>query len=71
MRIPEKIKNKKVSIDLMNGENAERFLSSKVDRDVFDLEYHDKIKYKVKFNLMHKDNFLERFLMMNSNQVIR
>ena len=49
-RIHKNISRKKVAIDLCTGEDAEKFLSHRVDRDVFDLEYHKNFKYNLQFN---------------------
>ena len=37
------LQNRKISINLNNGDFFEQFLINRIDRDVFDLKYHSQI----------------------------
>ena len=51
-KIVKKIKEKKVAIDLNTGEDAEKLLGIRVDRDIFELKYHGSFIYSQEFDLM-------------------
>ena len=57
-KIVQKLKEKKFAIDLNTGDDAEKLLGKRVDRDIFELKYHGNFKYGEKFDLMSLTNKL-------------
>lgn len=50
-KIKKKNKEKKIAIDLFSGKAAEHFFINRVDRDVFDLKYHNNFIFNQNYNL--------------------
>ena len=52
-KIYRKTKEKKINVEHFKGKTAEHLFSNRVDKDVFDLKYHNKFKFNIDFNFFN------------------